>query len=185
MSMNSFSNKMDQIAHAHSRGEKLDLGVTSDASDRDACPDNLASDSITSDELRQLREAPQNLVNLDELKKRYENISDLGRRSAPRFNAQVLAIVYTATLSFRTASVDLSETGACFRELLPENFTKEPLEILFVHENEEGQRQYLLFSGEAIGGPVRTPRVSFKSSAPQAAEALRGLLAQFPPLVAA
>ena len=193
MSMNSFSNKLDLKRMFESlRSRKLrqtrENGPGTQTSEQPLERQESSItllEGITPEVLHEMRTGQQHIVNLNELKKRYETIDGLGRRVAPRFSLQVAAIISTTKSSFRTSSVDISASGVRFKDLLPESFSKGPIEILLVYEQPNQGRQYMLFYGEAVSaGPLRTPRVIFKASAPQASETLHHILSDLTPLVA-
>lgn len=85
--------------------------------------------------------------------------------------------------SFRTESLNISESGALLKDMLPTNFMDTSFEVLITYNCPETKKQQrLMFTGEAVGGPLRSSRVSFKSSANKTAELLQGLFVDLTPI---
>jgi hypothetical protein len=141
-------------------------------------------DGISSEELRALREGPQQAIDLEVLKRKYEGFAGLGRRIAPRFSLNLSVVIMNHKgSSFRTESLNISESGALLKDMLPPNFMDSTFEILITYTCPETKTpQRLMFTGEAVGGPLRTPRVSFKSSANKTAELLQSLFVDLTPI---
>ena len=124
-------------------------------------------------------------IDLHALKKKYEKSLGLGRRVAPRFSVQISAVVFTSQVSFRTKTLNISASGVLLEDLLPPEFMKSKIEILFIYtEARTGQRHHLLFRGRPVGGPLRSARVQFEDSAKRALETLQSLFAELTPLPA-
>lgn len=135
--------------------------------------------------LKQLSEATFKPVNLEELKKRYEHVGGLGRRIAPRFALKMSTVVFNSKGSFKTETMNISSSGVLLRDTLPDTFMNGDFDILLIHENpDSGQKSHLLFRGEAVGGPLRSGRVTFRSAAKSAVELLHKLFSDMTPLIA-
>lgn len=102
-------------------------------------------------------------INIEELKLAYADPAPKGRRIAPRYSVELEVIILTQTRSFRTKSVNLSATGALLQDELPTEFMNSPLDIIFIKVLDEANKKRLLFRGKAVGGPLRTPRITFES----------------------
>ena len=99
MSMNGISRKLDQWRHLEA----------AENSDSKGYPEGLLVAQESSNSRRpEFRVAPQILVNLEDLKRKYNGCKSLGRRVAPRFALRLSVLVMSATASFRTETVDVS-----------------------------------------------------------------------------
>lgn len=181
MSMNAISAKL-ALLEADSSSRRKRRRSSEDTSFTEASITLL--EGISADELKSLREGPQTPIDLNALKKKYEGFAGLGRRIAPRFslNLQVV-IINSRGSSFRTESLNISESGALLKDMLPPNFMDSAFEVLITYNCPETRKpQRLMFTGEAVGGPLRSSRVSFKSSANKTAELLQGLFVDLTPI---
>ena len=95
--------------------------------------------------------------------KRYFNI-EAGRRAAPRFGQKLDVIVSSPTMSFRTTSANISATGVLLNEALPHDFMGGALDIVIILQYANVKR-FMIFKGNAVGGPIRSPRVAFTAHA--------------------
>ena len=141
------------------------------------------TDQAGVDEISRLRRGPKKVVDLENLKKKYSAYEGLGRRIAPRFCLKMTAVVLNHKMSFRTESINISESGVLLKDLLPQDMMKEPFEIVLIHEDDQtGTKTHLLFQGEAVGGPLRTPRITFKAAVEKSQERLLDLVQDLTPL---
>jgi hypothetical protein len=178
MSMNAISAKMERN-RARARRK---LREQYDDEYTDELNLNVEADGISGKEFRNLRKKKHESVDLDALKKKYQGM-DLGRRIAPRFPINMSVVVFSQNTSFRTESLNISATGVLLKDLLPASFMEAPIEVLFIYENPRtGHKQHMLFGAMAVGGPLRSARVTFKSSVHQSAELLEGLFVGLTPI---
>lgn len=181
MSMNAISARLAQKNSRDESSQDETTNTDSLLSIHDVTPAHL--DGFSTDDLRKLREGPAKVVNLEELKQRYEGMTGLGRRIAPRFSVEMTVVIFSSNQSFRTRSLNVSATGVLLHDLLPVSFMSTKIEVLLIHEDPATRaKRHLLFHGEAVGGPLRTQRVVFKASAQKAAETLQGLLVGLTPI---
>ena len=73
------------------------------------------------------------------------------RRLHPRFDADLIAVVYSVSGSFRTRTANLSEGGLRLAERLPAEFQLVGLEVLMIAETSDGPFDYYLFKAKAVG----------------------------------
>ncbi len=184
MSMNAISTKLALLESDSSpqRRSRRRRDSSDDLTFTDASMTLLGD--ISSEELKALREGPQQIIDLEHLKRKYDGFAGLGRRIAPRFplNLSVVIVNHKGS-SFRTQSLNISESGALLKDMLPPNFMDSIFEILITYTCPQAKTpRHLMFTGQAVGGPLRTPRVSFKSSANKTAELLQTLFADLTPI---
>lgn len=133
------------------------------------------------DEPKPIQKYERIKVDLETMKAKYEGEPNLGRRIAPRFKIAMAVTIFTTFHSFKTECVDISETGARLKDLLPTELMTEPIEVLFSYRYSDGSTSNMLFYGQAVGGPLRTPRISFTAAAKHAAVVLQSLVVKLNP----
>lgn len=112
-----------------------------------------------------LLESASVAINFDDLRLQYSDPSPEGRRVAPRYTIAFEMIILSPTRSFRTKTVNVSASGALLKDYLPSEFmTSASLDIIFVLGSSHKKKR-LLFRGKAVGGPARTPRITFLEAA--------------------
>lgn len=173
MGMNSFSWKMDLLA---ARRKKR----SSEETDSITITKTLTQlEGLSQETMRDLRGQPLEAIDLDFLKKKYADTPNLGRRVAPRFELKLSVVAFSASQSFRTESLNISETGALLKDSLPLSFFNQPFEILFTYENPRtGSKHHLLFNAKAVSGA----RISFQSAAETAKASLQTLFHGLEPI---
>ena len=135
------------------------------------------------DVLTVIREQPLEPLDMQKLQASKPMRKHGDRRIAPRFSVEVTVLIVTAQKSFRTASENISESGILLKDLLPPDFMNSPFEVLIFEKQQE--RASMMFRGHAVGGPLRTRRVTFKATNPQSQQNLGQLLADREPLPSA
>ncbi len=111
----------------------------------------------------------------------YTDPAPQGRRIAPRFPVELEIIILTQTKSFRTQSINVSSSGALLKDPLPEEFMKANLDIIIVRTKGSSKRR-LLFRGTAVGGPLRSSRITFEACVKDADEELKEAFQDLEPL---
>lgn len=177
MSMNAITLKLAMMeALENSRGRRSKREQTTTNTDNHTCTRlNLNVDGKGSSEQTQKK------IDLQALRQKYNHM-DLGRRAAPRYSVRVSVLAFNNHDSFRTESVNLSESGVLLKDLLPKSFMDGAFDlVMLVRHPETNETHRLMFKAKAVGGPLRSGRVSFNSSAGQTAELLQSLLADLTP----
>ena len=77
-------------------------------------------------------------VNLENLKNRWSDPS--GRRIAPRFNLQMTVLICSHTKSFRSQTKNISLSGLCLQDILPEDFNRGVFDVVLIQEDEIGKK---------------------------------------------
>jgi hypothetical protein len=131
--------------------------------------------------LKNIRSQSQNVIDLDQLRLKYSDKS-LGRRSAPRYSIRFEVVLMSSKKSFRTKTLNISESGALLTHLVPAEFTREVFEVLFTSVNESGKKEYYLFHAKTVGGPLRSNRIHFVKSMGDSAERLNDLFEKLTPI---
>ncbi len=100
-------------------------------------------------------------VNLDNLKNHWTDYR--GRRIAPRFDLELTALICNHAKAFRSQTKNISLSGLCLCDLLPEDFSQGPFEVVLIEEDESGKKHYLLLRARAVQGKLRSGRIYFES----------------------
>jgi hypothetical protein len=129
---------------------------------------------------KKIEKMPKRPVDINALKKKYSGFHQ-GRRIAPRYGVSLHVILYTVTKSFRTSSVNISASGVLLKDYVPEEFLKESFDVVFV-DQADSDRRYMVFRAKAVGGPVKTDRITFLSSISNSQEVLMNVLDDLTPL---
>lgn len=129
-------------------------------------------------DINKVRGSDIHAVEVETLAKDYKDPK--GVRKSPRYAKALTTVIYTSKNSFRTTTINISVGGALLADELPSDFMKGPLEILFIHE-EENKKQYFMFQGEAVIGHKSHARIQFKTASTSAQETLTSLLARLGP----
>ena len=82
------------------------------------------------------------------------------KRIMPRFEVDVEIVAFANNSSFRTRTLNLSLTGALLKDSLPKDYADHPIEVVVV-ESRNGKKNRILLKAKAVGGPFRTPRITF------------------------
>jgi len=170
LAFNSFSFKFGPIWNCENVEELSDSGNR-----------ELDLNQAISRNLSEIRAEPENVIDINQLRKKYEDRS-LGRRSAPRYAVDFEVVVITSYKSFRSKTVNISETGALLADLIPLEFTRGVFEVLFTAVDESGKRQYFLFHAKSADGPLRSKRIQFIKSKGDSAKRFNELIEQLTPV---
>lgn len=173
MSMNSFSHRLALKQRAELEEELtgiLDLHGN--------------GDEFTASAFRRLKDIKFEPVDLAKLKKNWIE-TDGDRRFAPRFELKLTVLVCNHRKAFRTETMNVSVSGLLLKDVLPLEFSSSTFEVIVIEETAGRSKNYLLFRGKAVDGPIRTPRVIFESLAADTEAKLMALLSDLTPLIAA
>ena len=102
------------------------------------------------------------------------------KREGPRFKANFEVTLIYESITFRTKLVNMSMVGVLLQEPIPETLIKKPISLMIVH-NMNGKRETLLLKAEALGAPLRSPRIRFTSLPPAEKQKLESLFKKLPP----
>lgn len=181
---------MAMNAHARRSGrgkrEKDEVTQTDVTATRDVDQDEITEITVR---IRpsQLKEDPQQDFNIHQLRREGElksvkveslvkgYVDPKGRRSSPRYLAQLTTVIYNNQRSFRAGTLNISQGGALLDAELPKEFLVGEVEVLFIHEEPSSSRKtYFLFKGQVLDGN----RIQFQSATPTAQATLAKLLEQ-------
>jgi len=135
----------------------------------------------TAKSLKNIRSQSENVIDVDQLRHKYSDKS-LGRRSAPRYSVHFEVVLMSSKKSFRTKTINISESGALLTHLVPVEFTREVFEVLFTSVNESGKKEYYLFHAKTVDGPLRSNRIHFVKSMGDSAKRLNDLIEKLTPI---
>lgn len=137
--------------------------------------------SLESKSLSNIRAEPGDVIDINHLKEKYTD-KHLGRRCAPRYSIHFEVVLMSSKKSFRSKTINISESGALLTELVPTELTREIFEVLFTAIDNAGKKEYFLFHAKAADGPLRSKRIQFTRSMGDSATRLNHLIEQFTPI---
>lgn len=82
------------------------------------------------------------------------------RRGAPRYDLNFEAVIFCRGNSFRTKTINISNTGALLADNVPIDFVDQELEIVLTRTTGRNKETFL-FKGKSLGAPFRSPRIHF------------------------
>lgn len=101
------------------------------------------------------------------------------RRRHPRFERRLVTMVYTLTASYRTTTLNISESGVLLQDDLPKEFCQVPLEVMIIEERDGQFPQFFLFKARAVTDHPRSAcRLEFTWTPVQTLTPFRGFLAE-------
>lgn len=173
MSMNSFSSpkrrsRNDNLGMSHNEtSELIDI--------------NLDGEPPTLEYFRRFKSPDFQPVNLEEFKKNW-NDPGPGFRKSPRFDLRFRVLVCNRFKTFSSQSENISLSGILIKDLMPEEFCKDPFEIVLIEEMPESENKYWLFHAKSIDGPMRSNRLMFEALNPTSELKLLELIANLIPI---
>lgn|GEM_PF-2109095 len=168
MTMNSFSLRLAQQ-------RELEEGVD------EALNQYRRGEEFTSSAFRVLKEIDFAPVDLEKLKIHWPEDPGAGRRSAPRYKANMTVLISNYRKAFRTQTENISYSGLLLKDTLPEDFSRNFFDVIIIEELADGRKNYLFFRGRAIKSRLRTPRVVFESLAHNTEQRLQELFKALKP----
>lgn len=149
MSMNSFSFKAEKKRRRSRR--ETDTQTQTDVSQLlDLHPEGATSQS---------KEASPPDLNLQ----KYEWQDPMGRRKTPRYELNLTVLISNHRKAFRSQTLNLSSGGLLLKDLLPEEFSQHPFDILMIHTTVDGEKLFFLVRGRALPGRLRGRQIQFES----------------------
>ena len=144
---------------------------------------NLGNQILDPDNFAYFKELKFKPVNLENLKE--SNWLDRGpaRRRAPRYHLRLTVLVCNPFKTFRTESLNVSVAGVLLKDLMPDEFSRQPFEVLLIAESSDGKKTYMLFRGRSVDAPLRSNRVIFDSLTPDSEAKLTSLIEDLTPLI--
>ncbi len=126
-----------------------------------------------------LKNQTSEAIDIDALKIKHAD-KKLGRRSAPRYALMCEVIIMAPNKSFKTSSLNVSESGALLADNIPTELRGQNFEILFIISQGE-KKDYMLFHAK-IANPLYIDRVQFVKSIGQSQKKLAQWMDELTPV---